>query len=121
MTHAPVVPSTKPKPSRRVPYTVAALAAVVGGLALILFFGHDDETRPARPRSPDEVPALERAKALRNEAAITCQLQLWVRCGQKLDEATKLDPAGESDPRVQALRAVVKEETSRPKPDRPDK
>jgi hypothetical protein len=125
------VPSTRPKPARRVPYAVWAIAAVVGVLALVLLFERDEvmawfngepaRIEPDRPRPPEEPSAQERAKALRREAEITCQLELWVRCGQKLDEATKLDPAGESEPRVQALRAVVKEQTSRPKNDKPEK
>jgi hypothetical protein len=46
----------------------------------------------------------DRAESLRQEATKACALSLWTTCAAQLDEARKLDPAGESEPSVKKLR-----------------
>jgi hypothetical protein len=129
---APSAPlPTAPRAPRRVPYATWAIAAVLGGLVLTLLVerrevmawldGEPAKIEPDRWGPPREPTPREHAEALRKEAETSCQLELWGRCSTKLDEAMKLDPAGESQPRVQALRTLVKERTTRPKNDKPEK
>ena len=77
------------------------------------------------PIGPDTTwTAHEKAWAIRAEAIAACDVRRWVECTQKLDEAMKLDPAGESNPRVVAARRAIadgmpvppEEEDTPPKP-----
>jgi hypothetical protein len=49
----------------------------------------------------------DRAESLRKEATKACALSLWATCAAWLDEARKLDPAGESEPSVKKLREAL--------------
>jgi hypothetical protein len=67
--------------------------------------GPDNDWVPPRgPPTPHE-----QAEALRDEAVAACEGWLWAMCRGKLDEAQKLDPAGESAERVQAARREILE------------
>jgi hypothetical protein len=66
--------------------------------------GPDNDWQPLRPAPPPQM----RAENLRDEAVAACDGWLWALCRNKLDEAQKLDPAGESEPRVQAAREQVR-------------
>jgi len=57
--------------------------------------------KPAAP-SPAEVAAK-----LRDEAVQACEEGFWASCERKLDEAQRLDPAGEAEARVLAARHAV--------------
>jgi len=83
---------------------LAAAAAVVA-----VFVGKQ------RQRAADR----ELAARLRGEAFTACDAGRWQACEDGLDRAKKLDPAGESDPRVQAAREQAAEgERSPPPPPR---
>jgi len=58
---------------------------------------------PAPTVAPTATPA-ERASELRKQAFEACGRGHWNECLARLDEAKTLDPAGESDPEVQAAR-----------------
>jgi hypothetical protein len=62
---------------------------------------------PPRPLTPREL-----AQKTRDEAEQACASQLWGLCGDKLDEARKLDPAGDSEERVQRLRRTITQWTT---------
>jgi hypothetical protein len=112
----PAPPRNEPRRlrPRRVAWRVALLAAAVlailamGGAGLVTLFHRGEE--PIRPDIFDappfrpEPPPEKLAAQLRDEASAACDARLWARCEAKLDEASRLDPAGESDPRVQQLR-----------------
>jgi hypothetical protein len=51
--------------------------------------------------------ARERATRLRDEAVAACGAEDYATCTAKLDDAMRLDPAGESEPRVVAARAAI--------------
>ena len=107
--------------------------ALAAGVALViaasgrrreiaLWFGHEP-IGPDTAQTPDSVLA-ERAARLRRDALGMCEQGFWDLCERKLNEARKLDPAGESQPQVQAARQSI-DEAGRPpdaaKPNQPDK
>jgi DNA-directed RNA polymerase specialized sigma24 family protein len=76
----------------------------------------NEEAHPTPSAAPTQVlveedPALTKRKAqaaqLREQAAGLCKERHWKDCGDALDKAYALDPAGESDPAVVALRDLV--------------
>jgi hypothetical protein len=78
---------------------------------------------PRRNRTPggSHVPAQgEVAGHLRDEAKEACKGYKFLLCLEKLDEVRAIDPAGDGDPEVQALRKRATEEL-RPEPDKPNK
>jgi hypothetical protein len=60
-----------------------------------------------------EPTAVERAAMRREEAYAACRTRAWTECQAKLDEARRLDPAGEEDPRVQVARHALYEVSMR--------
>jgi hypothetical protein len=85
----------------------AGIAVEVGGTAGPLAIGPDPGSTAATPR--------ERATRLRDEAVAACGAKDFATCTAKLDDAKRLDPAGESEPRVVTARAAIAE-WSMPKP-----
>jgi hypothetical protein len=80
----------------------ASIAAIVGaaaleGPAVVAHF---------RPPTPEE-----KAEGLRDEAIADCARGSWGPCAQRLDEAARLDPAGESAERVQKAREAIAKAT----------
>jgi hypothetical protein len=49
----------------------------------------------------------ELAEAQRGDAEANCARKDWVACKASLDDAARLDPAGESEPRVQKARQAI--------------
>jgi hypothetical protein len=112
---APVVPR---KPARRTRWAVWLAAATLGavvvafaamnGPAIVTQFKAADDIRPDEGGlAPPSLVARRRAEELRNEAAEACERKLWGTCESRLDEANKLDPAGETQERVQQMRKRV--------------
>jgi hypothetical protein len=87
----------------------AAIAAIVTERhELAAWWRHGTEPIGPWPEEPEKVvSAPERAGKLRAEAFGACDDGLWALCNGKLDEAQKLDPGGEGDPRVQAARKAA--------------
>jgi hypothetical protein len=89
---------------------VALVVATIERRAIVAFFKGepvpeilpDDEH--GNPPTPREI-----AEKTRDDAMAACAQGLWALCGQKLDAAQKLDPAGESEPRVKQARANIAE------------
>jgi len=80
--------------------TVGLVAAA--GLALVL--------RIKSAPGPDIVAHRDDraiAEAQRDGAEASCARKDWTVCKQQLDDAAKLDPGGESEPRVQKARAAI--------------
>jgi hypothetical protein len=89
--------SLPPKPVRRSYVSLAAAAAVVavaGGVAYTM------ATQPPVPLAPERQTASE----LRQRAFDACSREQWKECLAGLDEAKKLDPAGDEGAAVQAAR-----------------
>jgi hypothetical protein len=78
---------------------VPAAAAAAGVVAVL---ARQDPVIVGQFRPPTR---HEAADTLRDEALESCGKGAWVACKDKLDEATRLDPEGESEPRVQKARA----------------
>ena len=106
-----------PTRSRRVFRVVTLLAATLGGAVLARRWSQP-HTIVSHP-----YPAAERAAAFREQAFKACGQQMWTLCEQKLDEAKKIEPEGESDPRVQQARGAIasalhNDSSSAPEPSR---
>jgi hypothetical protein len=89
--------SLPPKPVRRSYVSLAAAAAVVaiaGGVAYTM------ATQSPVPLAPERQTASE----LRQRAFEACSREQWKECLAGLDEAKKLDPAGDEGAAVQAAR-----------------
>jgi hypothetical protein len=106
---APTPPEGRVVPlSRRRPRTAwwaaaaASVAAIVGAATLEgpVIVSH------FRPPTPQE-----KAEGLRDEAIADCARGSWGPCAQRLDEAARLDPAGESAERVQKAREAIAKAT----------
>jgi hypothetical protein len=83
----------------------ALIAAAVASPEIVAMFKRDE----IRPDEYDAMPQHEltqdeRAAQLRGRAFEECQARKWGTCVGLLDEARKLDPAGESDTRVKSWR-----------------
>lgn len=90
--------------------------AALNGAAIVAFF-KGEEIRPDDPWLPwKPAPAPEqRAARLRNQAFKACREQRWSACEAELDEARRLDPAGESAaPVVEARKAIVEGKAPEP-------
>jgi hypothetical protein len=119
-----------PRRARRAPWAIWLVAAVLGAAIaaivterqeLAAWWRHEPEPIGPWPEEPEKVvSAPERAGTLRTDAFGACDDGYWALCNDKLDEAQKLDPGGEGDPRVQAARKAAYEGTHA-RPDGKDK
>ena len=78
------------------------LAAAFGVVLVFVVNGQPDIVVQPHFRSPREV-----AEELRDDAEQECARGAWGACADRLDDARRLDPAGESEARVQAARRAV--------------
>jgi hypothetical protein len=96
-----------------------------GFLALAIAFALRPHRGPevpiARPDltglpSPSETPSAAPSEpvALRTRAAAACDAHSWTECHDLLDRAARLDPAGDVDPAIQALRRRASEHMAPP-------
>jgi hypothetical protein len=115
---APAVPDTRPTaPVRAMPQRrrlVWLLAAAAIPVAVVVSLSQGPEIVGHFHPDPHEHPR-ELAEKLRDDAIGICEQGGWGACKSKLDEAARLDPAGESEPRVQKARAEI-ESAERPGP-----
>ncbi|HEY3819855.1 MAG TPA: hypothetical protein VGL81_21970 [Polyangiaceae bacterium] len=106
-----------PAPRRAWLAWVAAAAAAAAAV-VILFVVFKNKAGPTTPigsgdtgfpRQPP-VPSVEPPTApdLREQAYAACDIGDFAECGRKLDDARRLDPSGETDPRVVRARAQIK-------------
>jgi len=90
--------SLPPKPPRRSFVNLAAMAAVVAVAGGVVY------TFAMRPPEPVASPDQRTAEELRKRAFDACNREQWKECLAGLDEAKRLDPAGDEEPAVQAAR-----------------
>lgn len=65
---------------------------------------------PTRPQPEPSIPvALQEAGKLRSEASDACGKGDFATCSDRLEAAAKLDPAGDRDPGVRALRDSIED------------
>lgn len=98
---------------------VAAVALVV--LVGLLIWASRREPEPEIVRDvPSAVPPLQqRVGELRREALEDCRRERWQRCLDRLDEAQRLDPAGDARDEVQRARRLATEALApAPEPER---
>jgi hypothetical protein len=121
---AKVVSIARPRRSAFVVWLVAAaFAALVGligvtqGAAIATWFkGKPEPVEPILPDNEKAAPPTphELAEKMRDEADTACANAEWGTCMHRLDDAKKLDPAGESEDRVKRLRDTIHENTTIP-------
>jgi DNA-directed RNA polymerase specialized sigma24 family protein len=82
-----------------------ALVALVVGLAGVWTWLRQRETGVASPRPEQEAESQkDRAERIRSKAASECAAKMWHDCLDSLDRARDIDPAGDSEPRVDDMR-----------------
>jgi hypothetical protein len=123
----------EPAPPRPMPRALVWLLAAAFALGFVFIGVAEGPAIVAyfeRPRiTPDNeryVPPTphELAEKLRDDAMGHCAVSSWASCKDKLDEAARLDPAGDSEPDVLRARAAI-DEANRPRvrdaavPDKP--
>jgi hypothetical protein len=113
-----VDPSVDGPRTSRLLWPVAAAAAV-----LFIVVERDALIALFRPVPKPDSPLVARARDARDAARQACNLDQWKTCADKLDEAAKLDPAGDASPEVRQLRERVREglRPIAPSPDDPKK
>lgn len=94
---APVVPIRRP-------WRILAFAAA----ACVALFLIVKTAQPPQPVGHPPPPTdHDLAEVGREMAEARCALKNWAACKATLDDAAKIDPDGESEPRVQKLRAEI--------------
>jgi hypothetical protein len=98
----PVAAIAAPRPKRpRALVVVPTVLAMAAGVALVVKLATPP---PPVGSAPPQDPKVVRAEAIRRTARDACQAQQWHVCIIELNEAKALDPEGDDDPGVQALR-----------------
>jgi len=103
---------------------VAVTVGVMNGSAIVAVFRGSEAIGPDRygvPATSTQGPTMaEQALALRTEAYVLCEDAHWDDCEGKLNEASQLDPAGDTAPEVKAARKAIEkgreDEDRKPKP-----
>lgn len=100
--------------SKRV--AAGALALFAALVVVFVLKRRDEEARNRLPPAPAPVPSAApqipvalQAAELRRGALEDCASARWARCSERLEAARKLDPAGEVQPMVRALRHVLED------------
>ena len=117
---APVVPIAHARRWQRSTWLAMAAAAVLligalgvtEGAAIVAWFRPAPEPIQPDNERPKPFTPRELAGKARDEAEQACASGLWGLCGDKLDEASQLDPASESEPRVKQLRQAIHDNTT---------
>jgi hypothetical protein len=94
----------------------AAIAIAVGAIARPAIVASRSPVRPPPPvpTAPPSPSPEPRAATLRKEAAAACAQGDFGPCEQRLDEAQRIDPAGENDVRVREARASIRKAKTPP-------
>ncbi len=107
----------------RTRWAVLAAAAVVGGaLTLVLWLQLRDVGDQAQPAPAPSITApvgedpVKKAVTLRTEGLSLCAKGAWDDCLVRLDQAAKLDPAGDKTQPVQEARAAAASAKAPPPP-----
>ena len=83
---------------------VALLAAVGVIIGLVLFYLKNKDDQQIIVHDPNVVPLDPRAEQLRKDGLDLCAKSDWTKCIEKLDDAKRLDPAGDTRPEVKKAR-----------------
>ena len=92
---------------------VAAALLVVGAVAVWRYLQSSAPLAEDLELEPERLGPLDRATELRRQAFRACDEGEWQHCLDRLDEAARLDPAGDADPRVKEQREVAGEALNR--------
>jgi hypothetical protein len=113
-TRPPARTEGRPLHPRWVVATAAAALLLIFALmnrrAIVAYF-NGDEIRPDDqwlPWRPSPTPE-QRAASIREDAYAACQQEHWQECKAKLDDAKRIDPAGDAQPRVVKVRQAIEE------------
>jgi RNA polymerase sigma factor (sigma-70 family) len=98
---------------------VALLAAVGVIIGIVLFYLKNKDDEQIIVHDPNVIPLDPRAEQLRKDGLDLCAKSDWPSCIEKLDDAKRLDPAGDTRPEVKKARddaAKAKEIENAPPP-----
>jgi hypothetical protein len=104
------------KRGRAMPWLAAAAVLLLAGITAAMLLGHDDKVAPREPEPPapsvtpqreGPSPSKIAASELREKAETACAKEAWRDCYDALQAAKAMDPDGDLDPRVTALRRVA--------------
>ncbi len=115
------------RPQRRtvVWLVAAALGVAAGGGLLYARLSRQPLPAPVPPAPTPSAPATEpsgwasqniAAEGLRQQAYARCDASDWIGCLERLDEAARIDPAGDAAPAVQQARRKASEGLKAPGP-----
>jgi len=98
------------------PRTAATIAAGAVAAAIPIVVLEVANHKPVESGGPEAatVTPHERAEAMRRAAARACQERHWQECRRWLDDAERLDPAGEGAPEVIEMRRALDVASSPP-------
>lgn len=101
---APAPPTQRVAPVVRIrrPWRTALIVLAATFVAAFAIYV---ATKPPRVATPPTDKQM--AEGEREIAEASCAMKEWSACKKYLDEAATLDPAGESEPRVQKARAEI--------------
>jgi hypothetical protein len=90
------------------------MAAAMAVLVTYSVMRKGEEAKNAPDAGAPETPDQESARVARALAVRHCDADQWAACAIDLDDAKRLDPAGESRPEVAAMRAKLEKLTPAP-------
>jgi hypothetical protein len=94
------------KTASRVAWVAGAVVAAAAAAVVAVEVAGSRRGPEAIGPEPSSLPR-EQAALLRREAVAACDVEDFASCTAKLDDAKRLDPSGESEPRVVAARAAI--------------
>ena len=105
------VPEPAARPAHSVLWTRLALvggaAAAAAVAALLVHTGSGEVTSAWDAARLDQPTHSARAFKLRGQALASCRAKAWTACKELLDQAKEIDPTGDEQPQVQALRTLI--------------
>ena len=109
------VPAAVPTPRRASAKVVSLrrwapvwLGAAAAAAALLIALARNEPENVASGRDAGTA-GIPRAVFLRLQAYSACDEQRWTACSAGLNEAARIDPEGETDPKVIAARRAIRE------------
>ena len=82
--------------------------AIAAAAAVLIALGRKQPVNVASGRDADTAD-IPRAVFLRQQAYAACDERRWTACSAGLDEAARIDPEGETDPKVIAVRHAIRD------------
>jgi hypothetical protein len=103
---------TRSRAKRPRPAVAAGVTLSLAGLVALMV--QMSKPQPIVASPVQGLTAEERGQNIRYAARGECRVERWKACLDRLDEAREMDPNGDGEPDVQALRKLATERLSQP-------